>query len=206
VPVIVGGGALMCGLAFRSPPARRRRVTLLRQWDGANGTLARTFWRALDALEYRVMQARLWGVDALYGPEPETEADRQQRCDREPWRRSGLRPAAGVVRPVAKVSRSLLPAHEFPARGAFGVDAGDLVDFNRTYREHTGPECSPSTRHGSDLGGGDLVKVDCAACHHVALLTPEVLLRAGLNPAVKVLDLKDRLRCRGCGRKGRAVV
>jgi hypothetical protein len=23
-----------------------------------------------------------------------------------------------------------------------------------------------------DLGRGDLVKVDCAACHHVALLTP----------------------------------
>ena len=27
---------------------------------------------------------------------------------------------------------------------------------------------------------------------HVALLTPEVLLRAGLTPAVKVFDLKDR--------------
>jgi hypothetical protein len=29
-----------------------------------------------------------------------------------------------------------------------------------------------------------------AACHHVALLTPEALLRAGLSPATKVLDLK----------------
>jgi predicted Fe-S protein YdhL (DUF1289 family) len=37
-------------------------------------------------------------------------------------------------------------------------------------------------------------------------LTPEVLIKAGLSPAVKVLDLKERLRCRGCGRKGRAVV
>jgi hypothetical protein len=27
-----------------------------------------------------------------------------------------------------------------------------------------------------------------------------------LRPAVKVLYLKGRLRCRGCGRKGRAVV
>jgi hypothetical protein len=53
-----------------------------------------------------------------------------------------------------------------------------------------------------DLERGDLVKVDCVACHHVALSTPEVLLRAGLSPAVKVLDLKDRLRCRGCRRKG----
>jgi hypothetical protein len=57
-----------------------------------------------------------------------------------------------------------------------------------------------------DLGRGGFVKVDCAACYHVALLTQEVLLRAGLSPTAKVLDLKERLRCRGCGRKGRAVV
>jgi hypothetical protein len=57
-----------------------------------------------------------------------------------------------------------------------------------------------------DLGSGDFVKVDCPACHHVALLTPEALVRGGLIPATKVLDLKGRLRCRGCGRKGRAVV
>jgi len=57
-----------------------------------------------------------------------------------------------------------------------------------------------------DLGRGNLAKVDCAACHHVALLTPEALLRVGLSPAAKVLDLQGRFRCRGCGRKGRAVV
>jgi hypothetical protein len=57
-----------------------------------------------------------------------------------------------------------------------------------------------------DLGPGGFIKVDCAACHHVALLTPDALLRVGLSPAAKVLDLKGRLRCRGCGRKGRAVV
>jgi hypothetical protein len=56
-----------------------------------------------------------------------------------------------------------------------------------------------------DLGPGDFVKVDCAACQHVALLTPEALLRSGLSPAAKVLDLKGRLGCRACGRKGRAV-
>jgi hypothetical protein len=28
----------------------------------------------------------------------------------------------------------------------------------------------------------DVVKVDCAACHHVALLTPDFLMRLGLNP------------------------
>jgi hypothetical protein len=41
---------------------------------------------------------------------------------------------------------------------------------------------------------------------HVALLTPEALIRVGLSPAAKVLDLKGRFRCRRCGRKGRAVV
>jgi len=65
----------------------------------------------------------------------------------------------------------------------------------------------PSTPRGiADLGQGDFVKVDCAACQHVALLTPEFLLRLGLSPQTKVLDLKGPLRCRGCGRKGRAVV
>jgi hypothetical protein len=30
--------------------------------------------------------------------------------------------------------------------------------------------------------------------------------RLGLSPLTKVLDLKERVRCRGCGKKGRAVV
>jgi hypothetical protein len=57
-----------------------------------------------------------------------------------------------------------------------------------------------------NLRHGDLVKVDCAACRHVALLVPGFLLRLGLSPQVKVLDLTTRVRCRGCGVKGRAVV
>jgi hypothetical protein len=36
-----------------------------------------------------------------------------------------------------------------------------------------------------DLGRGDLVKVDCATCHHVALLTPEALVKAGLSAAAR---------------------
>jgi hypothetical protein len=44
------------------------------------------------------------------------------------------------------------------------------------------------------LGRGDLVKVDCVACHHVALLTPEFLLRLGLSPRTKVLDPEERVR------------
>jgi len=57
-----------------------------------------------------------------------------------------------------------------------------------------------------DLRCGDLLRVDCATCHHVALLTPELLLRLGLSPQAKVLPLKWRVRCRGCGARGRAVV
>jgi hypothetical protein len=58
-----------------------------------------------------------------------------------------------------------------------------------------------------DLGRGDLVKVICGACGHVALLTSEALLiRLGGDRGAKVLDLKERLRCRGCGKRGRAVV
>jgi hypothetical protein len=57
-----------------------------------------------------------------------------------------------------------------------------------------------------DLERGDVVKVDCAACHRVAPLTPDFLLRLWLSPHAKVLDLKSRVRCRGCGARGRAVV
>jgi hypothetical protein len=74
-------------------------------------------------------------------------------------------------------------------------------------QEHGGREILPLYATPiEDLRRGDFVKVDCTACHHIALLTPEALLRGGLSPAAKVLDLKDRLRCRGCGRKARAVV
>ena len=57
-----------------------------------------------------------------------------------------------------------------------------------------------------DLGLGDFVKVDCPACHHVALLTPEALLKVGLSRAAKVLDLKrkvpvPRMRSEGASRR-----
>jgi hypothetical protein len=40
---------------------------------------------------------------------------------------------------------------------------------------------------------------------HVALLSPEFLLRLGLSSGAKVLDLKERVRCRGCGARGLGV-
>ena len=39
-----------------------------------------------------------------------------------------------------------------------------------------------------DLDCDDFVKVDCATCHHVALLTRGALLKLGLSPAASVLD------------------
>jgi hypothetical protein len=50
-----------------------------------------------------------------------------------------------------------------------------------------------------DLGPGDFPKVDCAACEHTAVFAPGFLYRLGLKPRTKVLDLKDHVRCRGCG-------
>jgi hypothetical protein len=36
----------------------------------ADKPLVRFLWRVLDALDYRVTQARLWLADAVCGPEP----------------------------------------------------------------------------------------------------------------------------------------
>jgi hypothetical protein len=52
------------------------------------------------------------------------------------------------------------------------------------------------------LGQGDFVKVDCVASYHVAVLGPEFLLRLGLSPQAKVLDLKERLQCSGMWSEG----
>jgi hypothetical protein len=39
----------------------------------------RLVWRVLDWIDYRIWDARLRMVEAVYGPEPETEADRERR-------------------------------------------------------------------------------------------------------------------------------
>ncbi len=55
-----------------------------------DGPLARFFWRAGDAVDYWLMQARLGFVDALCGPEPPTPADEKREADRERPRRMVL--------------------------------------------------------------------------------------------------------------------
>ena len=39
----------------------------------------RLVWRVLDWIDYRIWDAWLRMVDAVYGREPETEADRERR-------------------------------------------------------------------------------------------------------------------------------
>jgi hypothetical protein len=56
-----------------------------------------------------------------------------------------------------------------------------------------------------DLRAGDFVKLDCTICAHVALLTRERLLKAGLPPPTKVLDLKGRAAVLRVREEGRAV-
>lgn len=102
----------MCGPAVRSPRERGRRITLLALW----------LWRALDAIDYRVMQSRLWGVDALYGPEP--KADRQRGGI---GNRGGGRGAAsrGVVRPAANAGPIFT---RLRSRKTFATPAATVLD------------------------------------------------------------------------------
>ena len=77
----------MCGHwhEFRFPPAHNPRLlTQLASRHPAHQALSRIFWCVLEALDYWVMQVRLSVVDAVYGPEPETEGDRQRGCDQDP--------------------------------------------------------------------------------------------------------------------------
>jgi hypothetical protein len=53
-----------------------------------------------------------------------------------------------------------------------------------------------------DLAPGDFVKVDCAACHHVALLPPEALLRTDLSPQPRYSTSKGGSGAAGAGGRG----
>jgi hypothetical protein len=56
-----------------------------------------------------------------------------------------------------------------------------------------------------NLGPRDFVQVECA-CGHIERLTAAMLLTAGVPPDSKVQDLRNRMRCRECDEKDRAVV
>jgi len=61
--------------------------------------------------------------------------------------------------------------------------------------------------HIEDLGPGDFVRAECGACGHDELIPASALLNGlRLPPAMLVLDLKPRLRCRECDATGNALV
>jgi hypothetical protein len=47
----------------------------------ADRQIVRLFWRGLDAIDYRVMQARWWLSEVLYGPESKTMPDEWRKLD-----------------------------------------------------------------------------------------------------------------------------
>jgi len=57
-----------------------------------------------------------------------------------------------------------------------------------------------------DLGQGDFVRVDCAVCPHVALLTPEFFCGSGLALRPRCSTSRRASGAAGCGARGRAVV
>lgn len=57
-----------------------------------------------------------------------------------------------------------------------------------------------------DLGPGDFLRVECAACGHDALIHSSALPRLQFQPSDLVLGLENRLRCRECDVRGKAVV
>ena len=73
----------------------------------------------------------------------------------------------------------------------------------------TGGEMLPLyARRIEDLGPDDFVKVDCAVCHHIALLPAEALLRAGGNRQhwpVQIVGIEpDRCRKKTTAKTGAA--
>ena len=58
----------------------------------------------------------------------------------------------------------------------------------------------------SDLGPDDLVKIECTACRHDALIPASgFLIGLSLPPYMHILDLERKLRCRECDARGKAV-
>ena len=52
-----------------------------------------------------------------------------------------------------------------------------------------------------DLTAGDVVKVTCRTCDHVAFVTAETL-QAKFKPAFRLVAIEHNFRCRHCGERG----
>ena len=121
--------------------------------------VAPRLWRVLDAVDYWVMQAGLWRADALYGPEPEIEANRQRACESGALAGLGSPPAAGVVRPVANASPLRFPPPEPQHRNspAFARVSGPPSRNTIRNSSRNGPEpATPSAVDGAAKGVSDV--------------------------------------------------
>jgi len=67
------------------------------------------------------------------------------------------------------------------------------IGFITTSTNSTAISFSANLARVEHFGQDDFVKIDCAGCHAVALVTPAALLQLGLSPAVKVLDTAMRV-------------
>jgi hypothetical protein len=72
----MGNGALKFMRGRQTVWRQERRCRLIDYWLGL-------LWRVLDTLCYRVLQARLWVVDAECGPKPPTVADEKRKAEHE---------------------------------------------------------------------------------------------------------------------------
>jgi hypothetical protein len=75
-----------------------------------------------------------------------------------------------------------------------------------TDKDNKGRGWFHSMRPASRISGRAISPKSIVPRVDTELLAPAFLLRLGLSPRHKVLDLKDRVRCRDCGARGRGVV
>ena len=75
--------------------------------------------------------------------------------------------------------------------------------YLRTERQPAAPMRPLYDARIEDLGPGDFLKVECAACGHYELVPPVGLLQGS---RMRVLDLEPRFRCRECDQRGNVVL
>ena len=116
------------------------------------------------------MAATKTTVRSDYGPNPNgaklyTAEIRQRRFKRPRVRADGS--LTGFL------PETVEPQHRYSH--VSGRDFGPLIHNTIRHIIRNGRGFPSTRRADRGSGRGDFVKVDCAACHHVALLTPEAL-------------------------------
>jgi hypothetical protein len=58
----------------------------------------------------------------------------------------------------------------------------------------------------TDLGPGDVVRIECGRCRHTAKLAAQTLTAMGMSPEQKIAELNRRMPCGKCNVRGIAKV